>query len=123
MDGLSLHNNQPLTNHSGMSNTAMTSDYESFADCMRQSPMTAHAQNAKPLTNINFDNHFRIQSSARVNTEDISSTHESQRRRKQGISSTNVIRKNGKASSTNTINETPLLSHLFGTHQSNSNFS
>ena len=125
MDGLSLNNNhaQASTN-SGMSNTAITSDYESFADCMRQSSITAaHAQIAKPLTNINFDNRFRIQSSARVNTEDLASNHESQRRRKQGTSSTNVIRKSGKTSTTNSINETPLLSHLFGTHKSNSDLS
>jgi hypothetical protein len=115
MDGLSLNNN---TNNSGMSNIQQTSDYESFADCMRQSPIiaaaAANAQIARPLTNINFNNHFSIQSSIRVNAEDLSLSNDQQRRRKNGTSSTTVIRKNGK---TTTKNETPLLSHLLGTHK------
>ncbi len=117
MDGLSLNNN---TNNSGMSNIQQTSDYESFADCMRQSPMiaTATANIAKSLTNINFDNHFSIQPSLRVNDGDLSLSNDQHRRRKNGTSSTTIVRKNGK---TTTKNETPLLSHLLGTHKSNSN--
>ena len=119
MDGLSLTTN---TTNSGMSHTQPTSDYESFADCMRQSPITAtaNAHIAKPLTNINFDNHFSPQPRIRVNTEDLTLANDQQRRRKHGTSSTTVIRKNGKTTTTPTINETPLLSHLFGTHISNS---
>ncbi len=118
MDGLSLTTN---TTNSGMSHIQPTSDYESFADCMRQSPIiaTANAHIAKPLTNINFDNHFSTQPIIRVNNEDLSLSNDQQRRRKHGTSSTTVIRKNGKTTTT-TINETPLLSHLFGTHISNS---
>jgi hypothetical protein len=88
---------------------------------MRQSPIiaTANAHIAKPLTNINFDNHFSTQPIIRVNNEDLSLSNDQQRRRKHGTSSTTVIRKNGKTTTT-TINETPLLSHLFGTHISNS---
>jgi hypothetical protein len=116
MDGLSINN---INNHSGTSNIQQTSDYESFADCMRQSPIiaaAANAQIAKPLTNINFNNHFSIQSSIRVNAEDLSLSNDQQRRRKNGTSSTTVIRKNGK---TTTKNETPLLSNLLGTHKFN----
>ncbi len=120
IDGLSLNNNNNNPSSSGMSNIQQTSDYESFADCMRQSPMIAiaNANIAKPLTNINFDNHFSIQPSIRVNAEDLSLSNDQQRRRKNGTSSTiTIIRKNGK---TTTNNETPLLSHLFGTHKFNS---
>lgn len=119
MDGLSLHHHTTTPANSGMSNTRSTSDYESFADCMRRSPIiaSAHAQTAKPLTNINFDNRFSIQSPSRVNDDDLPPTNDSQRRRKHGASSTTAIRKNGKAS---TINETPLLSHLFGPGKLNS---
>jgi hypothetical protein len=122
IDGISLNNNNP-NNTSGMSNIQQTSDYESFADCLRQSPMiataTANANIARPLTNINFDDHFSIQSPTRVNAEDLSLSNDQQRRRKNGTSTTTtIIRKNGK---TTTNNETPLLSHLLGTHKSNSN--
>lgn len=117
MDGLSLNN------PSGMLNHQPTSDYESFADCMRQSPsiISAHANNnARSLTNINFDNHFSIQPSIQVNAEDRSSVNnDQQRKRKHGLSSTINLRQNGK---TITNNETPLLSHLFGTHKINSDF-
>ncbi len=111
IDGLSLNNNNNNNPNSfGMSNIQQTSDYESFADCMRQSPTIAiaNANIATPLTNINFDNHFCIQPSIRVNTEHLSSSNDQQRRRKNGTSTTT------------TNNETPLLSHLFGTHKFNS---
>jgi hypothetical protein len=109
MDGLSLNNT--TNNNSGMSNIQQTSDYESFADCMRQSPIIAATANiAKPLTNINLDNRFSIQSPLRMNREGSSVSSDYQRRRKNG---TSVIHKNGKT----TNNETPLLSHLFGTQK------
>ncbi len=122
MDGLSLNNNN--TNNSGMSNRQITSDYESFADCMRQSPILATAnaiEISKSLTNNNFDNNFSIQSIRQVNVEDLARTNNPQRRRKHGTSSSStvIIRKNGKISTTTTTNEIPLLSHLFGTHKSN----
>lgn len=117
MDGLSLN-----TTNSSMFNHQATSDYESFADCMRQSPSisttAAQAHIARSLTNINFDNHFSIQPSIRVNAEETSiNTHDQQRKRINGLSSTQNIRHNGK---TITNNETPLLSHLLGTHKINS---
>lgn len=115
MDGLSL--TSPTTNNnSGMSNIQQTSDYESFADCLRQSPMIVPTANANSLTNITYDNHFSIQPSVRVNAEDLSLSNN--RRRKHGTSTTTTIRKNGKTITAN--NETPLLSHLFGTHKSTS---
>ncbi|CAF3658420.1 unnamed protein product [Rotaria sp. Silwood1] len=102
-----------------MSNIQQTSDYESFADCMYQSSIiaTANARTATPLTNINLDNHFSFQSSIRVNGEGSSLSNDQQRRRKNGISTTNIIRKNGKTTRIKTNNETPLLSHLFGTQK------
>jgi hypothetical protein len=101
-----------------MSVNQPTSDYESFADCMNQSPTIANASLAIPLTNINFDNHFSIQSSIRVNGEGSSLSTDQQRKRKNGTSTT-IIRKNGKTTRVISNNETPLLSHLFGTHKSN----
>ena len=83
LDKLSLNNNT-----SGMSNIQQTSDYESFADCLRQSPMIANAT-ATPLTNVTFDNRFPIRSSIRVNSEDLSQQQE--RRRKYVTSSTTTI--------------------------------
>jgi hypothetical protein len=117
IDGLSLNNTNTTT--SGMSNIQQTSDYESFADCMRQSPIaTAALATALPLTNINFDNRFSIQSSVRVNGEGSPSIKDHQRRRKNGTSTT--IRQNGKTVGViTTNNEIPLLSHLFGTHTYN----
>ncbi|CAF1421041.1 unnamed protein product [Adineta steineri] len=128
MDGCSLNNTTNNNNLSGMSNIQQTSDYESFADCMRQSPVIATAANAnlaKPLTNINFDNHFSIQSSVRVNGEGLSLSNDQQqqqRRRKNGLSTTTSInQRNGKSTRLTTNNETPLLSHLLmGTHNSTS---
>ncbi|CAF0980580.1 unnamed protein product [Adineta ricciae] len=115
IDALSLTN--PTTNTSGMSSIQQTSDYESFADCIRQSPTIATAQTANPLTNISIDNHFSIQSPVRVNGEGSSLSNDQQRRRKHGISTTTaIIHRNGKATRMTTTNETPLLSHLFGTH-------
>ncbi|CAF1114986.1 unnamed protein product [Rotaria sp. Silwood1] len=116
IDGASLNNNN---NNTGMSNIQQTSDYESFADCMYQSSIiaTANARTATPLTNINLDNHFSFQSSIRVNGEGSSLSNDQQRRRKNGISTTNIIRKNGKTTRIKTNNETPLLSHLFGTQK------
>jgi hypothetical protein len=116
MDGLSLNNT--TNNNSGMSNIQQTSDYESFADCMRQSPIIAATANiAKPLTNINLDNHFSIQSTHRINGEGSSVSTDYQRRRKHG---TSAIHKNGKITRVTTNNETPLLSHLFGTQKTTS---
>ena len=123
-DSLSL-DTLSLTNNSGMSNNQQTSDYESFADCMHQSPPIANAASlAIPLTNINLDNHFSIQSSIRVNGEGSSLSNDQQRKRKNGTSTTTttLIRKNGKTTRVMTNNETPLLSHLFGTHKSNNDF-
>ncbi|UJR22309.1 hypothetical protein I4U23_025371 [Adineta vaga] len=115
MDALSLTN--PPMNTSGMSSIQQTSDYESFADCLRQSPLIATAQNAKPLTNITIDNHYSIQSSVRVNGEGSSLSNDQQRRRKHGSSTTTtIIHKNGKTTPVTTNNEIPLLSHLSGTH-------
>ena len=117
MDGLSLN-----TTNSSMFNHQATSDYESFADCMRQSSSISAATQTpivRSLTNINFDNHFSIQPTIRVNAEETSTnTHDQQRKRINGLSSTQNIRQNGK---TITNNETPLLSHLLGTHRSNNN--
>jgi len=92
IDELSLNNN----NNSGTSNIQQTSDYESFADCMRQSPIiaTATANITRHLTNINFDNYFSIQSAVRVNGEGSSVSNNQQRQRRNGTSSTTVIRKN-----------------------------
>ncbi|CAF2724584.1 unnamed protein product [Rotaria sp. Silwood2] len=125
IDGASLNNTQNNNNNndSGMSsNIQQTSDYESFSDCMYQSSIiaTANAHTATPLTNINLDNHFSLQSSIRVNGEGSALSNDQQRRRKNGISTTTVIRKNGKTTRIKTNNETPLLSHLFGTHKYNS---
>ncbi|CAF1382855.1 unnamed protein product [Rotaria sordida] len=120
IDEVSLNNTQNTTtnnnNNSGMSNIQETSDYESFADCMHQSSIFANARIATPLTNINLDNRFSPQSSIRVNGEGSSLPNDQQRRRKHGISTTTSIRKNGKTTRIKTNNETPLLSHLFGTH-------
>lgn len=105
-----------LTNKSGTSNFQQTSDYESFADCMYQSPpmiTTAHARIAIPLTNTSYDNKLM-----RVNGEGSSLSNEQHRQRKHGVSkTTTVICKNGKTTKLNANNETPLLSHLFGTNK------
>lgn len=117
IDGCSLNQ---TNNPSGMTSIQPTSDYESFADCLRQSSPTAAAHaNVKSLTNITLNTHFSAHTSGRVNGEDSSSLDASQQRRerKNGISSTT-----GKPSTTHGLlnNETPLLSHLFGTHKHNS---
>ncbi|CAM4786880.1 unnamed protein product [Rotaria magnacalcarata] len=90
IDGLSLSNKT-----SGMSNIQQTSDYESFADCMNRSPIiaSANARIATPLTNVNFDNRYSLQSSARVNGEGSSLPNDQQKRRKNGTSTTTEIRK------------------------------
>ncbi|CAF2056037.1 unnamed protein product [Rotaria magnacalcarata] len=114
IDGLSLSNKT-----SGMSNIQQTSDYESFADCMNRSPIiaSANARIATPLTNVNFDNRYSLQSSARVNGEGSSLPNDQQKRRKNGTSTTTEIRKHGKTTRIKTNNETPLLSNLFGAHK------
>ncbi|CAF1458748.1 unnamed protein product [Rotaria magnacalcarata] len=114
IDGLSLSNKT-----SGMSNIQQTSDYESFADCMNRSPIiaSANARIAIPLTNVNFDNRYSLQSSARVNGEGSSLPNDQQKRRKNGTSTTTEIRKHGKTTRIKTNNETPLLSNLFGAHK------
>ena len=122
VDGCSLNN---TTNPSGTSTVQTTSDYESFADCLRQSPKIttstaaataapAPTTSARSLTNISFDNYFSVQGSIRVNGEGFSSpsSDHGQRRRKNGTSSTM-----SKTTSGLIKNETPLLSHLFGTHK------
>ncbi|CAF1098646.1 unnamed protein product [Rotaria magnacalcarata] len=114
IDRLSLSNKT-----SGMSNIQQTSDYESFADCMNRSPIiaSANARIAIPLTNVNFDNRYSLQSSARVNGEGSSLPNDQQKRRKNGTSTTTEIRKHGKTTRIKTNNETPLLSNLFGAHK------
>lgn len=120
MDGLSL-NNPTTTSTSGTSSLQPTSDYESFADCLRQPSLIAPAQLAKSLTNVSIDNHFNIQPSVRVNGEGSSAASEQQRRRRFGTSTTTaIIHANGKTTRVTTNNETPLLSHLFGTQRSTS---
>lgn len=105
-----------------MSNIQQTSDYESFADCMNRSftNAPANAHSSIPLTNVNIDNHYSLQSSIRVNGEGSSIPNDQQRRRKNGVSTATDARKNGKTARIKTNNETPLLSHLFGTHKVNS---
>ena len=116
IDGCSLNQ---TSNPSGMSSIQTTSDYESFADCLRQSsPIAATAPNAKSLTHITLNQQFSTHTSRRVNGEGSPALDASQQRRerKNGISSTT-----GKPSTGGlTNNETPLLSHLFGTHKHNS---
>lgn len=102
MDGCSMQQS------SGMSTQRqITSDYESFADCLRQSsPIAAAAANSatKKLTDTKFDDHFHVQTSPRVNGEgSSSSSFDSVERR---------ARKTGQKK-----NEIPLLTHLFGAHQ------
>ncbi|CAF5129554.1 unnamed protein product, partial [Rotaria magnacalcarata] len=70
-----------------------------------------------PLTNVNFDNRYSLQSSARVNGEGSSLPNDQQKRRKNGTSTTTEIRKHGKTTRIKTNNETPLLSNLFGAHK------
>jgi hypothetical protein len=106
-------------NQSGMSTRQTTSDYESFADCLRQSPTitsvaaaTAAALPTKSLTHIHFDHQFSTQTSVRVNGEGSASFDLYQRQRKHGTSSIKNKPTGGLSN-----NETPLLSHLIGTSQ------
>lgn len=135
VDGCSLNN---TTNQSSMSTVQITSDYESFADCLRQSPKitistaaaaaiapttnSAPNSSTRSLTNISFDNRLSVQGSIRVSGEGFSpsssSSESGQRRRKTGTSSTM-----SKTTSGLIKNETPLLSHLFGTHKYDSDSS
>ena len=111
--------NQANNTNTGMSNIQQTSDYESLADCMHRSLITADANTriAESFTAIKHNDEFSIQSSMRVNDEGSSLSDDHQRRRKNGVSTaTTVIYNDGKTLQTTTNNETPLLSHLFGTH-------
>ena len=124
IDGSSLNTTANTT--SGLSHVQATSDYESFADCMRPSPALA-AANHRLAESLTLDHRTSsLPSSVRVNGEGSSSSQTiSHRQRKHGTSAA-AFAKTGKPTVASTLNrvttnnETPLLSHLLGTHTLNS---